>query len=72
MCDVILRSVLANMGGVAVLGRVLKVAILHGYGKTPPLVENVATLVVRGNISLTINIVLSERVAEFSAVVRKQ
>ena len=45
MCDVILRSVLANMGGVAVLGRVLKVAILHGYGKTPPLVENVANLV---------------------------
>jgi hypothetical protein len=35
-------------------------------------VRNGATLVVRGNISLTINIVLSERVTEFSAVVRKQ
>ena len=47
-------------------------ALMHGYGKTPPLVGNAATLVVRGNISLTINIVLSERVTEFSAIVRKQ
>jgi hypothetical protein len=35
-------------------------------------VGNCATLVVRGNVPLTINIVLSERVTEISAVVRKQ
>jgi hypothetical protein len=35
-------------------------------------VGNGATLVVRENDSLTINIVLSERVTAFSAVVRKQ
>jgi len=29
-------------------------------------------LVVRGNISLTVNIALSEKVTEFSAVVRTQ
>jgi len=47
-------------------------ALLHAYGKPPPLVGNAANLVVSGNVSLTINIVLSERVTEFSAVVRKE
>jgi hypothetical protein len=48
------------------------VALLLGYGEKPPLVGNAATLAVRGNVPLTINIVLSERVTEFSAFVRKQ
>jgi hypothetical protein len=41
-------------------------ALLHGYGKTPPLVGIAATLVVRGNVSLTINIILSESVTELT------
>jgi hypothetical protein len=43
-----------------------------GFRKTPPLVGNATILVVRGNISLTVNIVLNERVTEFSPVVSKQ
>jgi len=35
-------------------------------------VGNAATLVVRGNIWLTINIALSDTVNEFSAVVKRQ
>ena len=35
-------------------------------------VENGATLVVRGYVSLTINIILSETVTEYSAVARTQ
>jgi hypothetical protein len=42
--------------GLVVFG---KVALLHFYGKTPPLVGNVATLAVCGNFRLTEN-VLSE------------
>ena len=38
----------------------------------PPLVGIAATLVARGNDSLTINIVLREILTEFSPVVRKQ
>ena len=37
-------------------------------GNPPQLVGNASNLVVRGKVSLTINIVLSERVANFSAV----
>ena len=37
-----------------------------------PLVGNAATLVALRNISLTINIALSETVTEYSAVVRTQ
>jgi len=48
------------------------VALLHGCGENPKLGGYAAILVVHGKISLTINIVLSERVAEFSAVVRTQ
>ena len=40
--------------------------------ETPPLVGNAVTLVEHGNASLTINTVLSERLTEFSEVVRKQ
>jgi hypothetical protein len=72
MCDVILRSASANIGGFAVFGSSSLVALLQGYGKTSQLVGNAADLVVRGNDALTINIVLSERVTEFSAVVRKE
>ena len=35
-------------------------------------VGNGETLVLRGNVSMTTNIVLSERVTEFSAIVRKE
>jgi hypothetical protein len=48
------------------------VALLHGYAKTPPHVGNDAALVVRGNALVNINIVLSERGTDFSAVVRKK
>ena len=50
-------------------GRALGVALLYNYGKNPPFVGNAATLVVRGNISLTINIELGNTVTEFSAIV---
>ena len=45
---------------------------LHGYGKTHSFCGNDATLVLGGNISLTINMALIETVTEFSAVVRTQ
>ena len=65
--DVILRSVRANSGGgVQFLGR--KLRCCKDKGK-PQLGGNVATLVGHGNISLTINIARSERVAEYSTVV---
>jgi hypothetical protein len=51
--------------------RIISGAVV-GFRKTPTLVGHAAILVVRGNISLTINIILSERVTEFSPVVRKQ
>jgi hypothetical protein len=50
----------------------LTVALLHGYEETNILWEMFSPLVVRGNIALTVNIVLNEVVAEFSAVVRTQ
>jgi hypothetical protein len=48
------------------------VALLYDYGKTPPLMRYVTNLVVRGNISLTINIALRGNVTEYSAVVRTE
>jgi hypothetical protein len=67
-----LKSVRANVGWFAVFGSASLLALKQENKKTPPLVGNAATLVVRGDVLLTINIVLSERVAEFSAIVRKQ
>jgi hypothetical protein len=55
-----------------VLGSGLTVALLHEYGKTNSLWEMFAPLVVRGKITLTVNIVLREVVTEISAVVRIQ
>ena len=46
--------------------------VLHGYGKAPLLVGNDATLVAHGNISLTINIALSETVTEYITDFRTQ
>ena len=51
--------------------RIISGAVL-GFRKTPPFVGNAALLVLRRNVSLNINIVLNERVTEFSTVVRKQ
>jgi hypothetical protein len=71
-CDLILRSVCADIGVFAVFGKLLKnCAITRIKGKSP-LGGNAAKLVVHGNISLTINIALNERVTEFISVVRSQ
>jgi hypothetical protein len=56
----------------ALFGKHVKRGDIAWICVNPPLVGNVATSVVRGNISLTVNIVLSETVTEFSAVVRTQ
>jgi hypothetical protein len=71
-CDVILIVVRANIGGFAVLGIGLKSGAIIRICEIPPLVGNTASLAVRGNIPLNINFVLSERVTEFSPVVRTQ
>jgi len=70
--DVILRNVRANIVGFAVLGKYLKSGAFVWIWENPLFMWNAATLVARGNISLTINIALSEEVTEFSAVVRIQ
>jgi hypothetical protein len=51
------------------LGRALEVVLLYNYGKNPPFVGNAATLLLGGNISLTVNIELGNTVTEFSAIV---
>jgi hypothetical protein len=48
--------------GVAVLGNSLKSGVVAWLWENPPFVRYAATLVVRGNISLTINIALSDTV----------
>jgi hypothetical protein len=48
------------------------VALLDGYGETNSLWEMFAPLVVRGKITLTVNIVLHEVVTECSALGRTQ
>jgi hypothetical protein len=55
-----------------ILGIGLTVALLNGYGKTNSFWEMFAPLVVRGKITLTVNIVLREVVTEFSSVVRTE
>ena len=57
------------MGGLQFWGRALEVVLLYNYGKNQPFVGNAATLIVRGNISLTVNIELGNTVTEFSAIV---
>ena len=54
------------------MGNYVKSVAFTLLWETPPFMGNAATLVVRGNISLTVNIALSEKVTEFSAVVRTQ
>ena len=61
-----------TMAGIAVLGKYLKCGVIAWLWENQPFVGNVATLVVRGNIALTINIAFSETVTEFSAVCRLQ
>jgi hypothetical protein len=61
-----------TLGGFAVFGKHLKSGALAWLWENSPLVGNAATLVVRGNNSLTVNIALSATVTEFSAVVRAQ
>ena len=58
-----------TLAGFAVLGKSLKSSTIIWIREHPPCVGNAATLEVSGNISLTINIVLSETVTEFSAIV---
>jgi hypothetical protein len=55
--------------GFAVFGKHLKCGGIAWIWENPPFV---ATLVMRENISLTINILLSETVTEFRAVVGTQ
>ena len=70
-CDVTLMGVCAIIGeGLKFWGRALEVALLYNYGENPPFMGNAATLIVGGNISLTINIELGNTVTEFSAIVR--
>jgi len=71
-CDVIVRSVRANINGFAVLGKRLWSGAITWIRGNPQHVGNAATLAVRGNISLAINIVPSETLTEYSAVVRTQ
>jgi len=56
----------------AVFGKILKSEVIALLWKNPLFVNYAAALVVRGNISLTVNNVLSSIVAEFVAVVRIQ
>ena len=61
-----------TMTGCAILGKRIIIGATAWIWDPPPLVGNAATLVVRGNFSMSINITLSEIRNEFSAVVRKQ
>ena len=61
ICDVILRGVRANMGGLAVFGKSLESDVIAWLWENSLLVGNAATLVVQGNISLTIIIALSKK-----------
>ena len=61
-----------TLAGFAIFQSPSKVMLLHGYGEDPTLGGSAAILVVHGEISLTLNISLSETVTEFSAVVRTQ
>jgi hypothetical protein len=56
----------------AFFGKLFKSCAIARIKGKPPLGGNAATLVLRRNISLTINMALIETVAEFSAVVRIQ
>jgi hypothetical protein len=64
-----LGAFVLNLVVFAVFGKRLKSGGIAWIWENSPLV---ATLVVRENISLTINIVLSETLTEFRAVVRTQ
>ena len=61
-----------TLAGVVFFGKLFKGCAIARIKRNPPLGGNVATLVVRGNISLTINMALIEILTEFSAVVRTQ
>jgi hypothetical protein len=61
-----------TLGRFAVFGKYLKSDALVWLWENSALMENAANLVVRGNISLTINNALSATVIELSAVVRTQ
>ena len=59
-----------TVAGLAVFGKLFKSCAIARIKGKPPLGGNAATLVVHGNISLTIIIAISETVTEISAVVR--
>jgi len=63
---------LGRGGFLALCGKSPKIGAFTYLWENRQLVGNAATLEVRGKISLTINIALSERVTEFIAVVRTQ
>jgi hypothetical protein len=56
----------------AVFEKIFKSGAITWIWENPTVCGNAATLVVRGNVSLTINIVLSVRGHKFSSVVRTQ
>jgi hypothetical protein len=70
-CEVTLWRVRANIGGFRSFRKPIIYSAFEWIRKNVPLVTN-AVLVVLGNISVTINFVLSETVTAHSAVVRKQ
>ena len=64
---------MSKLGGLlALFGKSTKIGAFTYLWENRPFVRNAAILEVRGIISPTINIVLSERVTEISAVVRTQ
>ena len=71
-CDVIVRSVRANTGGFHSFSEAPKSGDISRIWGNHRLRGKAVTLVVQENISLIINIALSERVTEFSIVVRTQ
>jgi hypothetical protein len=58
--------------GFEIFGKRLKSGAIIWKWENEPFVGNAASLVLTGNISLTINIALSDTVTEYSAVVRIQ
>jgi hypothetical protein len=58
-----------TLAGLEILGKILKSSVIACLWENPRFMGNAASLVVRGNNSLTINIALSETVTHFSAIV---
>jgi len=67
-----LSGVCSDIGGFCSFGKEPYSGVISWLWETPQLLGNAATLVLRGNISLTINILFSEIVTEFDTLMRIQ